>query len=84
MFPEPGAEIAFQQEDWRRELAFLERAGYYRRGADGRLFRMTPKGAYMMTWRIMWPGKWIRGTRQRMRARRVLRELRAAGHDVPV
>jgi hypothetical protein len=84
VIPEAGAEIEFQAEDWRRELRFIERAAYYRRDPIGQSFNLTWKGAYLMTWRVMWPGKWIRAARQRIRARRVLRKLRAAGHDLPV
>jgi len=84
LLPQPGDELAFQAEDWRRELRHVEQTGNFRLAPDGQHFTMTPKGAYLMTGRIMWPGKWIRAARQRLQANRVLQNLRAAGHELPI
>ena len=84
LLPQPGKELAFQAEDWRRELRHVEQTGNFRLAPDGQHFTMTPKGAYLMTGRIMWPGKWIRAARQRLQANRVLQNLRAAGHELPI
>jgi hypothetical protein len=75
MLPAPGQAIGYQQDEWREEVDRVIRAGYYR-AADGEgRCRMTVKGAFVMTWRLLWPVKQIRQARRRVRAWWVIRGL---------
>jgi hypothetical protein len=73
--PTPGHEIEYLKQEWRDELARVAVAGYFRLGRGRRSYRATVKGAYVMTWRLMWPMKQLRIWARRREARKVLREL---------
>jgi hypothetical protein len=49
--------------------------GYYYRDELAGVQRPTLKGAYLMSWRLLWPVKPIRAALRRSKAQRLLREL---------
>jgi hypothetical protein len=51
--------------------------GYFYYSKDDDVYRPTLKGAYLMTWKQLWPFKAIARSRIRMNAGRLLRELDA-------
>jgi hypothetical protein len=75
MLPAPERAVAYQQDEWREEIERLIRAGYFRRPGGGGKCRMTLKGAYVMTWRLLWPVKQWRQLRARAGGWWVIRSL---------
>jgi hypothetical protein len=75
MLPAPERAVEYQQDEWREEIERLIRTGYYRPPGGGGKCGMTLKGAYVMTWRLLWPVKQLRQLRRRVRAWRVIRRL---------
>ncbi len=76
-YPPPGEFEAFLVEAMRRELARQVPTGYLWLDAAGEFYRPTWKGALLMTWKLAWPVKPIRGWLQGRRARRLLAEVGA-------
>jgi hypothetical protein len=72
--------IEFLNASHRRELARFVEAGYYRLDEASRRYRLTWKGAFVMSWKLLWPIKSIRLMLRRRKAARLLREL---GLDEP-
>jgi hypothetical protein len=62
----------------RREMAEQEQAGYFFVDAAARFYRPTWRGAYLMTWKLLFPVKAIRRALRDRRARGLLRELGVA------
>jgi hypothetical protein len=65
----------YRSREFRRPLARHVDLGYYDRDELAGVQRPTWKGAYLMSWRLLWPVKPIRAALRRSRARRLLREL---------
>lgn len=76
--PSPGHEVREQEQEDAQECARVAAAGYYRLDPDGIRYRPTFKGAYLMTWKLMWPVSALRRWSKRRAARR---ELSALGLD---
>jgi hypothetical protein len=57
------------------ELEFACSAGYMRLDASAGVYRLTIKGACLMTWRELWPIKGIRLAQRARREKRLLEEL---------
>lgn len=83
--PRPAAErilpprgqdaVDFLVREHRREMQRVAAHGYYRLEPQRKQYKMTFKGAYLMTWRLLWPVKqWRRRTAER-HARRVVEQL---------
>ncbi|MCW8129474.1 MAG: hypothetical protein KIS92_03740 [Planctomycetota bacterium] len=70
---EPDARVL--QESISREHAFLSGQGYLRLDETAQQYRLTWKGAILMTWRLCWPVKQIRMAGDGRRAEALLREL---------
>lgn len=75
VLPEPGQEQEFLRAEHRRELGRVADAGYLWLDEPAGLYRMTLKGAYIMTWRMLWPLKPLRSAARRRKARRELLRL---------
>ena len=65
---------ALVRDTERRVIDFAIGRGYLRRDADGEV-RHTWRGAYLMTWRLLWPWKQITIARHARKLRRVLAEF---------
>jgi hypothetical protein len=75
VLPDPGREAAFLEDQWRDEMQRLQRGGYYWLDDSPERYRMTLKGAYIMTWRLLPPFRQLRMALAQRKARRVLRAL---------
>jgi hypothetical protein len=75
--PKDGEAAAFMHADYIRDLDRVTRAGYYSFDSGRPGYRPTLKGAYIMTWRLLWPLKQLR---RRERDRRADAALRALGY----
>jgi hypothetical protein len=70
-----GDAAAYQATTSAGELDHAARAGYMELSSDGETYRPTWKGAFLMTWKLLWPANlMLRAARDR-RARRLLAEL---------
>jgi hypothetical protein len=67
--------VEYQQDEWREEIERLIRVGYYRAPDGGGKCWMTVKGAYLMTWRLLWPVKQLRRMGWRVAGWWVIRRL---------
>jgi hypothetical protein len=74
--PAGGQAHQYMAAEWKRTFTRLCNAGYYRLTDDGQRYVKTVKGAYIMTWRMLWPLKQLRLW---ARDRRAERELRRHG-----
>jgi hypothetical protein len=75
MLPAPERAVEYQQDEWREEIERLIRTGYYRSPDRGGKCWMTVKGAYLMTWRLLWPVKQLRQLGRRVGGWWVIRGL---------
>jgi hypothetical protein len=57
------------------ELEDAARAGYMALSPDGETYRPTWKGAFLMTWKQLWPAKGILRAARDRTARRLIAEL---------
>ena len=57
------------------EQTFQVQAGRMRLDAAAGVYRPTLKGAYLMTWGLMWPMKAVRQWQMRNRSQALQREL---------
>ncbi|HZZ43314.1 MAG TPA: hypothetical protein VFE58_10280 [Tepidisphaeraceae bacterium] len=73
--PNPGEEIAYLDAESAAEMQRVVDVGYYWLDAPAKVYRLTLKGAYLMTWRLLPPWRQLRKANQR---RKALRELRSA------
>jgi hypothetical protein len=71
--------IEFLRSTSQRELARFAEVGYYRLDEARQVYRLTWKGAYLMTWKLMWPINRIRQMLRRRKAARMLSELGLGG-----
>lgn len=78
VLPPEGREAEEQEREDAEECARVAAAGYYALDADGVRYRPTFKGAYLMTWKLMWP---VSALRRRAKRRTARRELAALGLD---
>jgi hypothetical protein len=76
--PEPGHEMEWLVKESQGESRFWESRGYYWFDAPADCYRMTLKGSYLTTWRLMEP---IKSWRFKRRDRKSLAEWRALGMD---
>lgn len=74
-YPPPGEFEGWLADAMRRGLARQVPTGYLQLDAAGEFYRPTWKGALLMTWKLAWPVKPIRGWLCRRRARALLAEL---------
>jgi hypothetical protein len=65
----------YRSRDFRLPMARHVDLGYYYRDELAGVQRPTLKGAYLMSWRLLWPVKPIRAALRRSKAQRLLREL---------
>jgi hypothetical protein len=77
--PRDGEAAAFMHADYIRDLDRVTRAGYYSFDSNRPGYRPTLKGAYIMTWRLLWPLKQSRPRERDRRADAALRELGFGG-----
>jgi hypothetical protein len=75
VIPQPGGEAEFLRDLHRRELRRVADAGYLWLDESAARYRPTTKGAFLMTWRLLWPLKGIRAAARRRKARRELKRL---------
>lgn len=66
--------LEYWAERHRRAMQMMEARGLYRRRPDG-AWGLTPRGAVVMPWSLLFPFRQIRALRLHLRERRVLREL---------
>lgn len=74
-YPPPGEFESYVLQAMQRELARQVPTGYLWLDDAGEFYRPTWKGALLMTWKLAWPVKPVRGWRHGRRARRLLAEL---------
>lgn len=67
--------VDYQREVNARELNKLVESGLYYLDIERQVYRLTWKGAFLISWRVLWPAKPIRAMRRRSKAARLLREL---------
>jgi hypothetical protein len=67
--------VEYLRASSRRELARFAGAGYYRLDEASQVYRLTWMGAYLMSWKLLWPIKPIRQMLRRRKAASMLREL---------
>jgi hypothetical protein len=63
------------------ELEDVDRAGYMALARDGKVYRPTWKGAFLMTWKELWPAKAIRRAARSRTARRLIAELESSREE---
>lgn len=73
--PAPGAELEQLRREWERETDRYRRAGYQRLDRSGQFWRLTWKGAFLVTWRLTEPLKTQRMRKIELKARRLWVEL---------
>ncbi|BCM91813.1 hypothetical protein IAD21_03689 [Abditibacteriota bacterium] len=77
-----GRKIVYDMKDAETYLRRIWREGFQEQAKFGRFtekgsrFQPTWKGAYLMTWALMWPMKWIRESQMNTRAQAIIREWR--------
>jgi hypothetical protein len=59
------------------------RCGRYYLSKRTNAYRPTLKGAFLMSWSLMWPMSFFRRSAMQRRARKILREFRAANPSLP-
>jgi len=75
LLPPPGHEWASQVEEDAREKERVREAGYYSYNEAAGKYVPTWKGAYLMTWKLLFPVSRLRRRVKRARAKRELLEL---------
>jgi hypothetical protein len=75
VIPPDGNAADYLHAEVQRDMKRLEVAGYKYLDPDANAYRMTIKGAYIMTWRLLWPLKPMRFAARRRKADRELKEL---------
>jgi hypothetical protein len=75
VLPAPGRELDEQRAEEAADKERVRAAGYYWLDAAAGKYRPTWKGAYLMTWKLLFPIGWLRRRAKRVRARRELSEL---------
>jgi hypothetical protein len=65
----------FLRKSHLKETAKFAESGYYQLDEDARVYRLTWRGAILMTWKLLWPIKPIRAALSSRRSARVLHEL---------
>jgi hypothetical protein len=65
----------FQEWEWERNMRYSVSRGYYWIDREGGFYRMTWKGAFLMTWKLVTPIKQWRIALRNRRARRIWMEL---------
>ena len=75
VLPPPGRELDEQRAEEAADKERVCAAGYYWLDAAAGKYRPTWKGAYLMTWKLLFPIGWMRRRAKRLRARRELSEL---------
>ncbi len=76
--PLEGDPAAYQTAYAAQERARFIEAGYFYRDPHGDCYRATWKGAFLMTWKLLWPVSAIRRFVRRRQAEALLRACRAA------
>jgi hypothetical protein len=75
--PVPGTWLDYIREEYARDVQRVTDAGYYWLDVRAQVYRPTWKGAYLMSWKLLWPVKQLRRLGKQWRANSVLRSLRA-------
>ena len=75
VLPPPGEELRALIEEHAQALARIASAGYLAFDARRQRYRLTWKGAYLMTWKLLPPVRQLIRARRRAGARTELREL---------
>jgi hypothetical protein len=75
VLPPAGRELDAQREEEVAEKERVRAAGYYWLDAPAGKYRPTWKGAYLMTWKLLFPVGWLRRRGKQVRARRELSEM---------
>src|SRR4029077_19945672 len=65
----------FLRTNFHNDVAKFAESGYYYLNAKRGVYRLTWKGAILMSFKILWPFNWVRELRRRGQAARLLREL---------
>jgi hypothetical protein len=65
----------FLRTNFHSDVAKFAESGYYYLDAKRAVYRLTWKGAVLMSFKNLWPFNWVRELRRRVRAARLLREL---------
>lgn len=73
---------AYMRAEHVRTFRRLVEAGYYTHNPETRRYEPTLKGAFGMTYRLLWPWKQINLSRRHRKADRLLRELGFGGIDL--
>ncbi|MEZ4526857.1 MAG: hypothetical protein R2941_13140 [Desulfobacterales bacterium] len=83
VLPAKDTEVMAVQMSVTRFLERQAKAGYFRTDADGEILRPTWKGAFLMTWKLVWPVGSIQNILHRRRMNLLLSQLLApeAKHD---
>ena len=65
----------FLRKSQLKEQAKYSESGYYYHDEEHRVYRLTWRGAILMSWKLLWPIKQIRAILGRVKAARLLREV---------
>lgn len=74
-YPPEGEFKAFLEDSMARELARQVGTGYLFLDPEGTFYRPTWKGAFLMTWKLLWPVTNLLKARRRKRSAQALAEL---------
>lgn len=77
VLPKPGDELDHLVESVRKALAQQAELGYYFLDEKAGQYRLTWRGAFRTTWRMLWPLKQIIEQRQQQKGRRIAAEALA-------
>ncbi|MGE0086459.1 MAG: hypothetical protein AB7S75_18785 [Desulfococcaceae bacterium] len=75
VLPSKDTEVMAVQMSVTRFLARQAKAGYFQTDESGEILMPTWKGAFLMTWKLVWPVSFIRNILQRRRMNIFLRQL---------
>lgn len=73
--PLAGQEMEEFRNNLVEDLGYLPSKGYWAYDAENDIYRITWKGAFLLTWRLAWPVGAIRKWSQRQEAKRLLKSL---------
>ena len=79
ILPDPGAEQSALNDAFAKDLPRFEEIGYMYLDRSRDAYRPTWKGAYLMSWKSIWPGSAIAKARARRRGAAFLSEI----HEIP-
>ena len=78
--PDPAKIVPYLRDQNRQALRYQVQAGYFSFDDPSAQFRRRLKGAFLITWKLLWP---LRHRAKRRNERKLRRDLAAAGMPPP-